>query len=460
MQKNKSAAGPAAPTRLGRITVLNLLLFGFMGQVAWTVENQFFNTFLYNSVGGTPSDISRMVSLSAVTAVLTTIIIGTLSDKANTRKLFLCGGYIFWGAVVMAFAFITRENTARLFGLTDAARIRLMTVNIVIVMDCLMTFMGSTGNDAAFNAWVTDITTDKNRAVTESILSIAGMAALAAVTVVFPLCADSFGYPAAFIVLGIVVALCGVVGIFTVKDTHCGAIEKKPFFADLFYGFRPSVIKENKKLYLALASICFFSISVNIFFPYIFIYLQHYLGFSFDTAFAALTPAKIIIAAAAVIAGVAALILISKLADKYGKEHFVYPLTAIYIVGLVLAFFAKSMGRFALSLLPLLAGYGLLNIMLSAAVRDFTPENKAGQFQGIRMIFFVLIPMLIGPSVGSMVIERLSDLTYVNDYSEVVSVPIPAVFLAAAAAAVLILIPAAVLRRSMKKAAEEKIEVK
>lgn len=444
-------SGSAAAGRLGGGMIFNLLLFGFMGQVAWTVENQFFNTFLYNSVGGTPSDISRMVSLSAVSAVLTTIIMGTLSDKVNRRKIFLCGGYIFWGLTVIAFAFISRENVARVFGLTDAGRIRLMTVSVVIVMDCLMTFMGSTGNDAAFNAWVTDVTTDKNRATTESILSIVGMAALVLVTVAFPLCADSFGYPAAFTVLGVLVVLCGVTGLFTVKDSRVAKGNERSFFADLIYGFRPSVIKENPLLYLSLAAICFFSISINVFFPYIFIYLQHRLGFGFDSLFASLTPVKVAIAVLILVLTVAGLLLVGRLADKYGKDRFVYPITAVYILGLALSFKAETTGTFALCCIPMLAGYGLLNVMLSAQVRDFTPQTKAGQFQGIRMVFFVLIPMLVGPSIGSFVTDRFSDLTYINDYAETVKVPSPQVFLAAAIAAALIFIPAAAAKRTAKR---------
>ncbi len=433
----------------GRI-IFNLLIFGFMGQIAWAVENQFFNTFLYNDVGGTSSDISHMVAWSAVSAVLTTLIMGTLSDKLNKRKLFICGGYIFWGVTVMAFAFITRDNISRLFGITDAEKIRLMTVSVVIVMDCLMTFMGSTGNDAAFNAWVTDITTDRNRASTESILSILGVAAMVAVTVAFPMCADALGYSKSFLGLGALVILCGIIGLFTVQDSRSGVKQSTNFFGDIIYGFRPSVIKENKALYLSFVSVCFYSISTQVFFPYIFIYLQHYLGFSFDTLFASLTPPVIAIAAAAVIGVCVGLIFIGKLIDKVGKSVFVFPTIVLYIIGLCAAFFANKLVLFAICAIPVLAGYGLLMIILNAAVRDFTPENKVGQFQGIRMIFYVLIPMVVGPAIGNFVINNFPAGTYINDYGETVNVPVPGIFLASAIASVFILVPVIALRKTWK----------
>ena len=87
-------------TRLGGRILWNLIMFGFMGQVAWNVENMFFNTFLFNSVYadasqqavdgsiGVVSAINIMVALSAATAVITTFIMGALSDRLRRRKIF------------------------------------------------------------------------------------------------------------------------------------------------------------------------------------------------------------------------------------------------------------------------------------------------------------------------------------------------------------------------------------
>jgi len=153
----------AKSNKLGGRIWFNIILFGFMGQIAWSVENMYFNTFLYNSVYNGASQnavngsldvmsaISAMVAFSAATAVITTFFAGTLSDKTGKRKWFISIGYILWGIVTASFGLISRDNTASLFGLTDEVKILTATVCIVIVMDCVMTFMGSTGNDAAFN---------------------------------------------------------------------------------------------------------------------------------------------------------------------------------------------------------------------------------------------------------------------------------------------------------------------
>ena len=71
--------------KLGGRILFNIILFGFIGQVAWAVENIYFNTFLFNYIGGTADDIAKMVAASAVAAVVTTFIMGTLSDKFDRR---------------------------------------------------------------------------------------------------------------------------------------------------------------------------------------------------------------------------------------------------------------------------------------------------------------------------------------------------------------------------------------
>ena len=81
-----------------------ILLFMFMGSLAWNVENMYFNTFLSDCVYNNEAALSAsltltdainiMVTLSAITAVVTTFIMGTLSEKLRNRKAFISFGYI------------------------------------------------------------------------------------------------------------------------------------------------------------------------------------------------------------------------------------------------------------------------------------------------------------------------------------------------------------------------------
>ena len=94
-----------------------------------------------------------MVAASAVAATLTTVLVGALSDKVGRRKPFMCLGYILWGISVIAFALLKQDVLGALFPM--AASAAAVGVTATIILDCLMTFFGSSANDAAYNAWRT-----------------------------------------------------------------------------------------------------------------------------------------------------------------------------------------------------------------------------------------------------------------------------------------------------------------
>ena len=66
----------------------SLIIFSLIGQIAWVVENMYFNVFIYNMFNASPADISAMVAASAIAATVTTLLIGALSDKLGKRKIF------------------------------------------------------------------------------------------------------------------------------------------------------------------------------------------------------------------------------------------------------------------------------------------------------------------------------------------------------------------------------------
>lgn len=449
MAKNTSKLG-------GRIW-FNVILFGFMGQIAWAVENMLFNTFLYNAIYNGASQIAvdrsidvmtainLMVALSALCAVGATFLFGTWSDKVGNRKRFIAFGYILWGLTTAVFGVISRDNTASLFHFTDEIQILTVTVAIVIVMDCVMSFIGSGGNDAAFNAWVTDVSSTQNRATVESVLAILPLLATAAVMGLAG-AVSGIGYDVFFLVLGAIVTVCGVIGLVSLKDGEIHTEVSESYLKDLLYGFKPSVVKDNKRLYLALTAYCLSATAFQVFFPYIFIYLGNVLNFSLDSVLSSLTPTTVILAAVVVIAAIALLVFTGKLMDKIGKEKFLIFSVLLYVAGLVAAGFAENVVVFFVCAVPALLGWALFSIATNASVRDFMPAGKVGVFQGIRMIFYVLIPMIVGPFIGNLVC-RVSSVTYTNEYGVVTSAPGAVMFWASAAVAIFILIPVVILKK-------------
>ncbi len=259
--------------KLGGRKWLTFILLGLFGQFAWTIENMYFNVFLYSTISTDPRYISGMVGFSAP-AVLTTILMGTLSDRVGKRKAFICAGYILWGLSTAIFGLITPENAARLFPGAQAAA---AAANMVIIMDCVMTFFGSTANDAAFNAYVTDATTDENRGKVESVLATLPLISMLVIFGLFDGLTQQGLWKEFFGIFGAAVSVMGVLSIFLVKDEPQLKPKKDSFKAlkEEFFGFNFSNRQETKPLRLSLDAFFFFATAVQVFFPYLIIYIQN-----------------------------------------------------------------------------------------------------------------------------------------------------------------------------------------
>lgn len=434
-----------------------ILLFMFMGSLAWNVENMYFNTFLSDCVYNegafgaslTLTDaINIMVTLSAITAVVTTFIMGTLSEKLRNRKAFISFGYIAWGIVTALFGFITKENVANLFGLTDPGKIITVTAWIVVIMDMIMTFMGSTSNDSAFNAWVTDVTTPESRPKVETAFTFMGFIAMAVIMVVGSLAqGGTISYSVFFVGMGAIVAIVGVAGVFLIDNPKkFENAEKKntSYWADLFYGFRPSVIKENSGLYLVLSALCIFNIAFQVFFPYLFVYLGDVVlpanaGVNF------LSVGIILPAVISVVTIVAGIVILMKVAEKSKSVAFLTS-SALLVAGLFILSTSTNLLTIIIGIAPVLIGYLVLTIQLGASTRDYTPQDNVGLFQGIRMVFSVLIPMVVGPTLGNIATKNTTGADDV--------LPTKAIFLYAGVVALFVFIPMIALLRKEKKNAK------
>lgn len=129
---------------------------GVVGQLCWNIENVWFNTFVYKKISPDPSIITWMVAVSATATTIATFLMGALSDRVGKRRPFIGWGYIAWGLFTIAFG-LTQYLTSILEN-----RFAVL-VAVVVAADSIMSFFGSTGNDASFSAWTTDLLDEGNR---------------------------------------------------------------------------------------------------------------------------------------------------------------------------------------------------------------------------------------------------------------------------------------------------------
>lgn len=413
----KTVQTPAAKsTPLGKKIWACAIVFGLIGQIAWVVENMFFAKFgqdLFDTRGNLYFTVTTlMVILSAVTATATTIFAGGLIDKTGKRKPFITVGYVLWGVTIMLFAAIPIDfSDDRSWGI----------ITVLVVLDCVMTFFGSTANDAAFNTWVADVTDVSNRGKVNTILSVMPVIATVLVFGIGMFTYDSgatvtnelgevikvpiferdpLNIKLFFIIMGIFPMIGGLLSFFMMKDAPGIVKNSNPnYLKETFYGFRPSVVKENKMMYVTLGTVCLLGIAQQIFMSYLINFIEKTLGITNY-----ILPLAVIIVVGAVITGVLGVFF-----DKCGRKHFYYPLLAILVVGAIVVYCMKFMDSSAYLPILIVGGSVLLGAILSvsgaltASFQDYIPKGAEGRFQGVRMCFTVLIPMALGIGIAQAV---------------------------------------------------------
>lgn len=417
---------------------LSFIVAGFVGQIAWAIENMFLNVYVYYCADKDTRFIPVMVAASAAVATITTLFMGALSDKLAKRKSFIAFGYILWGISIVAFAFFDPGSSISL-----VANSAFMAGTMIVVMDCVMTFFGSTANDASFNAFVTDNTEESNRGKVESVLSILPMVAMIIIVVLQGLIVhENKGWDIFFYIFGGLVFVVGVVCNFLLPKDVAQHDEKRSYFGNIFYGFRPSVIKNNAPLYITLLAFLSFSIAVQVFFPYIMVYLQNFLGLvdnDFTITFG------VILVVACILTVVFGLFM-----DKIGKNRIIIPSLLTTAIGALLFFFARDMWFVILAGIILMTGYMVTTAVMGAKIRDHTPLDNAGSFQGIRMVFAVLLPMVSGPYIGTALFHINAEY-YINEFNEKTIQPNNFMFLGAIFFLLLAIVPTVILIRKERQ---------
>ncbi|NTV77679.1 MAG: MFS transporter [Clostridiales bacterium] len=403
-----------------------LVIFSLIGQVAWVVENMYFNVFIYKMFHATAADISIMVAASAVAATVTTLLIGALSDKIGKRTIFICTGYILWGITILGFSLIRMDFIGQwIKNVMVAAQ---TGVTLVIILDCIMTFFGSSANDACFNAWVTDKTDATNRG---SVEGLNAMMPLIAVLVVFGgfmffnLDKQS-SWNAVFWIIGSLVIAIGIAGFFIIEEKPQKKSDNQNYFANILYGFQLSVIRKNPVLYLALGAFAVFGISIQTYMPYLILYYEKSLGME----------QYVLIMAPAILLAALITAFYGRVYDRHGfQKSIIFPIL-ILMLGYILLYLYKNTLLVFTGSLFMMTGYLSGMAIFGAVIRDYTPVDKTGLFQGLRIIGQVLIPGMIGPAIGSLVLKNAK--TVLNSDGTYSFIPNETIFLAALASALLL----------------------
>ncbi len=414
----------------GKISVKNWILvwvLGLTGQICWNIENSWFNTFVYDRIAPNPSIISWMVGVSATITTLATFLIGTWSDRKATRKPFIAVGYILWGLFTIVFG--TAEFMPRSSVLAAAV--------FVVAADAVMSFFGSVGNDGGFSAWTTDISNEHNRGKIGGAIAVMPVLATIFGAVVSGIIIEKAGFFTFFVVMGSLVSAIGIVTLFTLEDapdlvpkhTH------NTYWQQFMSVFNYKTVSGNKELFWVFVVMSVYFIGFNVYFPYITIYFVNYLNMSYSTTgiiqgVGLLTAALMTIPAARII-------------DRGKSPALILIAIGFNIIGIAVLCTGKTFMPVLLGTFGVGMGYIIVVQTLTAWIKNLYPEHQRGQFEGIRIVFSVCLPMIFGPAIATPIINNFGIQTVINGVEGVVPTETLFLFsLVITSLAVLPLIPA------------------
>ena len=407
---------------------------GLAGQICWNMENSWFNTFVYAKIGKDPSIITGMLICSAAATTFATFFFGTWADRTGKRRTFISWGYILWGIFTIT------------FGLTEfiSKEYYLLIAVSVVLADTVMSFFGSMGNDAGFNTWTNDIMTDKNRGQIGAALATQPVLGTILGTVVgCLLVGESDNYMRLFIVMGVFVIVFGIISMLTLNQNDDVTPNRQGSFWKQFvsvFNFRRFF--ELKELVLVHVAVAVFFIGFNVYFAYIGNYLIYYLGYTADMMG--------IIEAVPLVLAMLTAIPIGMLINRNKHPYICIAAVIINIIGLFILYPIKAdsvdptaMFNWRIWLGIFVVGVGYIGILQTTKVwaKQLYPRDAKGQFEGIWILFFVLIPMIGGSLIGQAVVKTGGE-TFVNAASgQTEYVPNGNIFLFGAAIILLTLIP-------------------
>lgn len=435
---NSSSPNAPASTLLPRRTFVALLLLGLAGQLAWAIENQFYNTFLYDRITPDPQAVSWMVSITAIVSTVTAILMGTLSDRTQTRwgkrRPYILIGYILWGILTAAFP------------LAAFFRPVALGVFMAILFDSLMSFCGATANDAALTAYVADVTTPENRGRVSGAMQIMTWVAFLIVYGGAGFIIQAFDYFAFFYAVGGLVLMIGLVVTPLLAEAPA---EEKPagsYWSQIADTFRLKNLLEQRDLFLLLISLTIFSIGINVFFPYLMIYMQHYIQLP-------ILQSSIIIAVTILVGGILLAFPLGMLVDRWGRRQMALLSVVFVSVGLMAFSFARSFPALLVASFLWLAPFTAWAIATGAWTKDLFPEEKRGQFAGYYILFNVAFTMIPGSLLGGWLSTAYGIPTVIDGKAG--TIPTPIIFQIAAIVVLLTLVPLLLIKTHPQKPSEK-----
>jgi MFS family permease len=205
--------------------------------------------------------------------------------------------------------------------------------------------------------------------------------------------------------------------------------------------FNRSYLKEHRDFFIVLLAMGLWGMAFQIFFPFLLIYLKHYLKLTLESS-------TLLIFISIFVGGILAALPAGMLSDRFGRKRIA--LAAVVVETLSLFVFANVSDVVWLAVCSVgwISAYNFWMIATLAWSKDLYPDDRRGEFSGYMTLFSVAFTMIPGPLIGGLLIEHYGVRAMIEGRDGII--PTPEIFLFSAFLMILPLIP--VLMAKEKKA--------
>jgi maltose/moltooligosaccharide transporter len=348
-------------------------------------EQNFFNTYLGHVLNLSDFYVAVMVILSAIVGLIMNFTWGIVSD--NTRSKF------------------GRRRPFLLFSITAGIGMVLFAFSgnyiLCLIYDVLLIGITSNATSVASRAIIPDIVDLERRGRANGIVQAVSYVGLLIALAMFLLSNELFDIDPNIVLLSfgaIFYAVCGIIGFALLREKPASELPpKKKFSEEIRELLSISRLKEQQNFFKVILAATIFQTGVGSVMAFLFLFIFA-LG---------LTTLQLLLAI-----GVGFLILfpmvilLGRIADKYGRKKFLPLLIVIIAVGFILVPFVEGPPTnftLFLILIPIvLLGLLGLTTIINTWAQDTLPSEKKGQFYGIFNIALT-VSQIIGAGVGGFV---------------------------------------------------------
>ena len=413
---------------INKRTWLMIWLIAFAGQICWAIENNTFATYA-TTITGSALVVTLMVDFSALFTMIAVFIAGTLGDRLGRRRKIISIGLILWGLTTILFGFadFIPKNNLTLLGF------------YLVFMDSVMSFFGAVGYSGGYMPWTTDISDESNRGTIATIIAVVTIVANIVVQGLQGAIIENYGFLPIFVVVGISIMIFGVLAYILLRDPEDLAPNRSgdSFWAQVMQAFNFKETFSNKTLLWVLLVICVYTCGFNIYMSYSTSYLYYYFP-EFSGLELSKTNASLIMGIGMLVA--AGLSFLAMKPINRGKAPQVTLISVIVsVIANILLAFSKNIPMLFIFIMLSALGY-IINLEATTAwFKNLAPEGKTGNIEGVRQIFYNLIPMCVGSLLGLIVIKAVKVVREFDGVS--IEVPTNAIFLVAGIFTAFTLIP-------------------